>query len=213
MVYHVGETLTVDALTNSIYEESVKAWQNGILSDQSLARFGIAADGVTGFQPSDSEIAIEYAFDTLANASSPGLTVWSIVFDPQNLGAYFRTKQNSQIRSIDFSKLDFTCGTPVQMLDIHADLSGDISDDLEAYSHDASLDLFALVLEKLGLETHREQLESLLQQMERFPCADGKGHMVQEPSQIPLWIWLVAALLVIVAAGAWNRSRTNVARD
>jgi penicillin V acylase-like amidase (Ntn superfamily) len=40
---------------------------------------------------------------------------------------YFRSKWNSQIRGIDFSRLDFACGTPVQMLDVHANRSGDIS--------------------------------------------------------------------------------------
>jgi len=210
MVYHMGETLPVDALTNSTYEESVTAWQTDNLSGDSLVRFGIAADGVTSFQPTDSKAAVEYAFDTLARASSPDWTVWSIVFDPENLWVHFRTKWNSQIRSIDFSKLDFACGTPVQMLDVHADLSGDVSDDLETYSHDASLDHFVNVLEKLGLESPRGQIEALLQQMERFPCADGKEHIVQE-AQVSPWIWLiVAAVLVIIPVAVWYRARRRV---
>jgi penicillin V acylase-like amidase (Ntn superfamily) len=214
MVYHTGETLPVDALTNSTYEESVTSWQTANLSGDSLVRFGIAADGVTNFQPTDSEAAVEYAFDTLARAGSSDWTVWTIVFDPENLRVHFRTKWNSQIRSIDFSRLDFACGTEVQMLNVRVDLSRDISDDLEIYSHDVSLDHFANVVEKLGLGIPREQTEALLQQMERFPCASGEEHIVQETPQVSPWIWLITAVvLVIVPVAVWYGARKRVERD
>lgn len=214
MVYHLGETLPVDALTNSTYEESLTSWQTGNPSDDSLARFGIAADAVTGFQPAGSQAAVEVAFATLARASSPDWTVWSLVFDPENLRVHFRSKRNKQMRSVDFGKLDFACGTPVQMLDVHADLSGDISDDLEPYAHDASLDHLATALEKLGLESPREETESLLQQMERFPCADGKEHIVPGTPRGSPWMWpIVAALLVVAPLAAWVAARRRAERD
>jgi choloylglycine hydrolase len=213
-VYHVGETLPVEALTNSTYEDSVRAWQTGSLPDNSLTRFGTAADRVTGFKPTDSESAVRYAFDTLAQVSSPSWTMWSIVFDPQNLQVHFRTKWNSRIRHIDFSKLDFSCGTPVEMLDIHEDLSGDVSSDFVPYSHDVSLDHEVNVLGKLGFETSRNQMEALLQQMERYPCVDGREHITQGGSPVSQWAGLVgtwAAIIVVVAALAllvvWHGAR------
>jgi penicillin V acylase-like amidase (Ntn superfamily) len=226
MVYHTAETLPVDALTNSTYQESVQAWHARPLdelvkveeSGYSLFRFAIAADGVTSFQPTDSQAAVEYAFDTLGRASIPDLipdlTVWSVVFDAENLRIHFRTQWNPQIRSIDFSRLDFACGTPVQMLDLHADLSGDISDDLETYSHDASLDHSADMFKLLGLGISRRQTEALLHYIERFPCADGEAHIVQETPQVSLWIWLIiAAVLVIVFVAAWYGVRKRVERN
>ena len=221
MVVHTGNTLPVAALTNSTYEESVQAWHERSLEEpaeveesvSSLFRFAIAADAVTSFKPADSEAAAEHAFETLAQASN-NFTVWSIVFDPKNLRGHFRTKWNSHIRTIDFSKLDFTCGTPVQMLDVHADLSGDISDDLETYSHETSLDHFVNVLEKLGLGSPRDRLGSLLQKMEGFPCTDGEEDMVQDASHVSLWIWLiVAAVLVIVPLALWYRAHMRVEQN
>ncbi len=216
MVYHNGETLPVAALTNSIYEESVKSWQTGSAPDNSLVRFGIAADAVTGFRPTDREAAVEYAFETLRQAGFPDWTVWSMVFDPESLSVHFRTIGNPQVRSIDFSKLDFACGTPVKMLDLHADLSGDISDALEAYSHDASLDHFAIVLEQLGLESSREELESLLTSMERFPCPNGEEHIVPESRHVAPWIWPAAAAVLVTSLAAawyWLRRRGNRVRE
>jgi choloylglycine hydrolase len=213
-VYHAGETLPAKALANSIYEKSVRAWQTSKLSDNSLTRFGIAADRVTSFEPTNSESAVEYAFDTLARASSPSWTMWSIVFDPKNLQAYFRTKWNSHIRHVDFSKLDFSCGTPIQMLDIHENLSGDVSNDLATYSHDASLDHLVNVLEKLGFDASRHQMEALLQQIESYPCAEGKEHITQQVPRVSWWMWLVAAaVLATVPLAVWYSARRQVAQN
>jgi hypothetical protein len=225
MVYHMGETLPLGVLTNSTYEESVQAWHERPLEELavveesafSLFRFAIAADGVTSFQPTASEAAVESAFDTLSRASIPDLipdlTVWSIVFDPENLRIHFRTNRNSQIRSIDFSRLDFACGTPVQMLNVNADLSGDISDDFETYSHDASLDHLANMLEVLGMGIPREQTKALLQHMERFPCADGEEHIVQEAPQVSPWLWPISAAVLVIVVAVWYRAHKRVERN
>jgi hypothetical protein len=34
---------------------------------------------------------------------------------------------------VDFARLDLTCGSPVEMLDAHAPLSGDVSEGLGRY--------------------------------------------------------------------------------
>jgi penicillin V acylase-like amidase (Ntn superfamily) len=206
-VVHSGNMLPVEALTNNTYEESLQAWHDRSLEELvgvdelglSLYRFAIAAEAVTHFEPVDSETAIAYAFDTLAQART-NWTVWSLVFDPDNLRVFFHTNLNSKLRSIDFSQLDFTCGTPVQMLDVHADLSGDISGELETYAHIPSLDQFVNVMDKLGLASNREQLNSLLQQMERFSCANGEAHIQQEAPPVIVWILPVAAAVLVIAA-------------
>jgi choloylglycine hydrolase len=210
-VVHSGDDLPVTALTNSPYEMSIQAWRERSREELaevqdmvfSLLRFAVAADAVTGFEPTGSDAAVEAAFGTLAQAADY-LTVWSIVFDQENLQIHFHSSLNSQVRSIDFGELDFGCGSPVHMLDIHADVAGDISNDLEPYSHEASLDLFAGVLEQLGLGSPRSGLDDYLQQLESYPCADGKPHMVQEPLSISPWVWLVGvAVMVAVGLVVW----------
>jgi penicillin V acylase-like amidase (Ntn superfamily) len=47
-VFHTGDAMPVKALTNHAYLKAAGAWQAGQLRDNSLERFGIAADGVTG---------------------------------------------------------------------------------------------------------------------------------------------------------------------
>ncbi len=183
MVYHAGETLPVAALTNHIYAESFKAWQTGPLPDSyynSLRRFGTAADRVMSFEPMRSGDAVEYAFETLIQVRNPDLTAWSIVFDAQNLRAYFRTVLNEEIRYIDFSKLDFACGRPVQMLNIHEKLSGDVSDDLMPYSHGVSFGHLRKAFPYFGIHIPEEWMEKLLEQIENYPCVKAEAAATQE---------------------------------
>lgn len=139
MVVHTDEALPVKALTNNTYEESIDSWKKSsfvkffqrLFSKSSLVRFQIAADRVKSFNENGKDKAVEYAFDTLEKARDEGEagTQWSMVFDTENLKIYFHTRTNPEIRSIDFTMLDFSCATPVGMLDIHQDISGDISND------------------------------------------------------------------------------------
>jgi hypothetical protein len=58
------------------------------------------------------------------------------VFDTANLKVYFRTKNNKEIRYFNLSSFDFSSETPVKMLNIHENLSGDIAEHFINYSHE-----------------------------------------------------------------------------
>jgi penicillin V acylase-like amidase (Ntn superfamily) len=102
-----------------------------------LTRFATAVEWVKSLKPAGAGETVTYAFDTL-EAVSRDDTVFSAVFDPANGRVYFRTAQNPEIRYIDFNEFDFSCKTPVMMLDIHDGGAGNIRDDLIKYSHSAA---------------------------------------------------------------------------
>lgn len=232
MIHHTGGDLPVKALTNNTYRDSVKAWRRGKLSGQSLVRFGIAADRARDFDPAGEESAIDYAFDTLWRADGDrrggASAQWSIVFDAEHLLVYFHTKRNPQIRHLDFGQLDFSCGGPALMLDIHASLVGDISDSLEPYSHERSVEHFVQFFEAWGMDIPPDRTEALVQRLEAFPCANPEERQTlpvpPEPSDIlagrivdpqpspaghgPWTVWLLAAVLFIPASAAiWRVAR------
>jgi choloylglycine hydrolase len=200
-VFHTAESLPVAALTNHAYQKAVWAWQAGRLPRNSLERFGIAADRVTGFQPTDAATAVAYAFDTLEQASgqttggSP--TQWSIVFDTANLRAHFRTSRNPQVRSLDFASLDFDCDTPVAMLDVHAPLSGDIGDKLDRYTFDTNLDYTLNFLVKWdGTDLSAFEVEVLERGLDTFACQQPAiAYQAQEERRLPPLVgWVALAL-------------------
>jgi choloylglycine hydrolase len=178
LVYHTGQSLPVKALTNNTYDDSVSAWEESLLGknqpdDNSLWRFTTVANRVRAFEPSSSDEAVAYAFDTLAAVSRQD-TVWSFVYDPVNLRVHFRTNHNPRIRYLDFSSLDFSCRTPVRLLNVHADVSGDISDELVAYTHAASFAHSTSFFSQYeGVSMSPFIIDTLLWGLESFPCQEG----------------------------------------
>jgi penicillin V acylase-like amidase (Ntn superfamily) len=175
LVYHTGESLPVAALTNSTYQDSVSAWEETLLQgsqpeDNSLWRFAVAASRVRAFQPSSSDEAVAYAFDTLAAVSRED-TVWSFVFDPVNLRLHFRTNHNPNARYLNLSDVDFSCRTPVRLLDVHADVSGDIHDELVDYTHGASYAHSTIFFTQYeGFTQPPFLVDTLLWGLESSPC-------------------------------------------
>jgi len=178
LVYHTGQSLPVKALTNNTYDDSVSAWEESLLGknqpdDNSLWRFTTVANRVRAFKPSSSDEAVAYAFDALAAVSRQD-TVWSFVYDPVSLRVHFRTNHNPRIRYLDLSTLDFSCSTPVRLLDVHADVSGDIRDAPVAYTHAVgfahSTSFFS---QYKGANMSPFIVDTLLWGLESFPCQDG----------------------------------------
>ena len=200
-VYHTAGDMPIKVLTNHGYQTAARAWQSGRLSGNSLERFGIAADRVTSFQPTDAQAAVAYAFETLEQASGQATggtpTQWSIVFDTDNLRAYFTTSRNREIRYLDFAELDFDCGTPVEMLDIHAPLSGDIHQELEEYTFEANLQHTRNFLEKWGGDIPPLQVEVLERGFQSFPCGERAAPYQEESKRLisPVASWSLLAVL------------------
>ncbi len=172
MVYHTGQNLPVNVLTNSIYEESVQAWRENKLYGDSLPRFALAADEIgIKYKFANNNATIYYAFYILSLVSRP-YTIWSIAFDNHDMQVYFISQRNQQMRRIIFEKLDFSSKTPVQMLDIHAPLAGDISNCLLPYSHQASLDHLISSFSVFGPGVPHDEIEDLLEYFEGFPFVE-----------------------------------------
>jgi penicillin V acylase-like amidase (Ntn superfamily) len=152
LVHHTEETMPFKTLTNNTYAESVEYLNwfrgfGGILpiprGPRSLARFVRAADMVSDFDPQTSGPAVDYAFDILENVAQRWIisTQWSIVYDIENRYIYFRTLVNKNIRYVDLNAFDFSCETPVKVLDINDDLSGDVANSFSDYTEQINRDL------------------------------------------------------------------------
>jgi penicillin V acylase-like amidase (Ntn superfamily) len=144
----------------------------GLSSGNSLERFKIAADRLEFYDPGSSESAVAYAFETL-QALALDFNAWQIVFNPANLQVYFRTNKNPEIRHVDFESLNFSCQSSVQMMDIHAAGSGDVSGEFELYNHKVSLNHTIDFFEAYQrLNYSAVLLEVLLRGLESFPCME-----------------------------------------
>ncbi len=152
LVSHTGPSMPVKVLANDGYRGSVEAWRSRQPADDAQRRFQDAADKVSEHARNASAVsggekpgaaaahaaAVEYVFHVQSIVSRPS-TIWTAVFDNQSRRVLFRTAGDPRIREIDLARLDFSSRTPVRMLDVNADLAGDITDRLPEYSHERSL--------------------------------------------------------------------------
>ena len=147
MVAHTGETMPVMALTNHTYEQSVAFLKlhegfGGAVppgdSNRSLDRFVRAASAVAAFDANAPDYVITYAFDVLASVAQGPSTQWSIVYDLGAMRVYFRTATRPSVRFFDVGNFDYSCQTPVRILDLAADVKGDVSGSFVSYSFDAN---------------------------------------------------------------------------
>lgn len=178
MVVHKEKSLPINALANRVYAECVSEWERGISDDidyyRSEARMVHVEKRLSDFDPKETMSSTAYAFDTLKDVSS-SYTRWSIVFDIQSRVIHFKTHQNQDERRIDLRKLDFICETPALMMDVHADLHGDITDMFEEIDLEHSLDHLLRFLKEYGYDDMpEEQVKLLFKVFTNFPC-DSKG--------------------------------------
>ena len=147
LVAHTGKDLEVPTLTNDTYAKSIAylkvGTSNKTNSQDSLDRFYRAAKRTQNPEVAKRGVSdlVNYAFDILSNVAQGTDTQWSIVYDQLNQKIYFRTLQNSQIRSIDASHFDYSCGGDVKVLDANTNDSGDVTAKFVRYTRKANRDL------------------------------------------------------------------------
>jgi len=143
LIYHTNEQMPVKTLTNSAYADSLSYWRKEELpksdKNKSVERFILSANMVKDYDPHATNTPIEYAFNILKKVEHDSFeTQWSIVYDIAALTIHFRTYGNKKIRYFDLNSFDFACSTPVKVMDMGIDLSGDISDKFIDYSYQAN---------------------------------------------------------------------------
>jgi len=132
---HRGATLPVRALANSTYADSLAAFETARRTGQVPTARGSLDRFVRGaLLAGGSGDPIARGFALLASVANPGYTRWSVVYD---LGAgeiHFRTDTNDAVRRLSLAELDFSCRTPVRMLDVTAPGEGDVGPRLRDYT-------------------------------------------------------------------------------
>lgn len=147
------EDLVVNTLTNSTYSDSAAYLGQHVgfggelpipEGAGSLDRFvrasALAAQEATLPEPDE-------VFGILTAVSQGDYSKWNIVYDLTEGRVHWRTLAMSKIKSVELSYFDLDCTSPVMLLDIDADLEGDVADAFEPYTLEANK---ALIEKTLG---------------------------------------------------------------
>lgn len=176
MVYHTGETMSVTTLTNDTYIKSLEFLKQHAgfggespipQGNKSLERFVRATNMVENYEPQSLGSPINYAFQTLDCVSQGEYTKWQIVYDINNLRIYFRTFVSPQVRFVELDSYDFSCSTPVKVLDINENLSGDVASEFNDYAQEINLNLIRNAYGKVDFL--QGILQEALEAISRYP--------------------------------------------
>lgn len=137
LVPHTGRDLPVPALANHTYAESLRFLESAgkgrvVEGRGSLERFARASALMKHYAPENRKTPVEHAFGILDSVAQGSYTQWSIVYDQGARRVYYKTRDNRKVRWVDLAAFDFSCGTPVRILDIQEG-AGDVSRRFAAY--------------------------------------------------------------------------------
>jgi choloylglycine hydrolase len=158
LVYHHKERMPVKTLTNSTYAESISFWKKNKIPQpdkyKSVERFIRAANMVKNYDPKTTKTPIDFAFDILESVAHDSYTQWRIVYDVKNLSVYFRTLENQTKSYFSLQSFNFSCATPVKVLDVNTELSGDITDKFVDYTYQINRNLIGEAYRKIDSASH-----------------------------------------------------------
>jgi len=158
MVYR-DKDLPVTALCNTIYPDEMKrlAEYKGfggekplVLDDRKTPRIVNVAYMLKEFNPNES-VPVDYGFEILQSLER-GVTQWSVLYDVKNMRVYWRTVKARNIRYVDFNSFDFSCNTPVKMVDIHTNLGGNARSSFIDFSAELNRNFVTTAIENLTTE-------------------------------------------------------------
>ncbi len=175
MRVHAGKDLPIKALTNSTYEYCLEffkltkgneAQPSFKQADNSRRRFVYAANGTQAWEATPSGDPVSHAFQILDEANLPN-SKFRIVYDTKAETIYFRTASTPNVRSIDLRKFDFSCGAPVKVLDMLADLKGDVTDQFQDYTWEANYNLIKRTFSETSIA--RNVSEATMMALSKYP--------------------------------------------
>ena len=157
---------------------SAEADKAGLIGD----RFTRAARGISAYATEKNADPVAHAFTTLADvaqkkgrvtSSAPAgfppatITQWSMVYEIDAQRVHFRTEAAPAIKSLSLADIEFSCATPVQMLDLHEPTKGDVKERLLSYTREGNLALIRAAFSQTGFL--RGLPESELQRVASWP--------------------------------------------
>jgi hypothetical protein len=184
LAVYTGDTMPIPVLCNTAYPDELANLESYAgfggekpvrLQHKGTQRFVQAAYMIRN---TPQKVDADYGFKILRTLER-GLTRWSIIIDANQGRVYFHTSQARKIKYFDISHLDFSPDTPVKMLDIHADLCGDVLEYFVDYSPKRNLRAAKEGIQSTdsegGLSTSIAQFGYVLDDLIERACAAANG--------------------------------------
>ncbi|MBI9039468.1 MAG: linear amide C-N hydrolase [Bacteroidales bacterium] len=170
-----NEELPIKVLTNQEYSKCLNHFNENTLPEKSnvfdyitTQRFVLAADQLAELNCETTDCKIDYTFDILKSIEGSPESIWRIVFDPYDQKVYFLSRENKNIRQIDFTEIDLQNPGNNIMLNIDQQISDNILNDFSRYSHDLNFQLYKSAMQNIGNPISENEIEEHIRFLESF---------------------------------------------
>ena len=176
LAVYTGKNLPISALSNMSYGRALEAYQNGgprwwwSNPGRSAERFAIAAKRMSNFTHSKDLNATPHAFNTLVEVADQN-TKWSVVYNIDMRKIWFRSITSGAIKYLTMESFDFSCSSPLLMLDIDTTLKGNVNNAFTPYNRQVNQQVFTTGLARLGIPIASQDVADLMQTFNGFICA------------------------------------------
>jgi choloylglycine hydrolase len=176
-VYYAGDDLPVKAMSNMRYDRALYAYEHGGTRwwwsnpGRSAERFATCRARADAFDPNGETPAVNYALGTLVYYVAAPHTRWNIVFDIASREIHYRSDQSPTYKKVSMSALDFSCEAPKLMLDVNAQIEGDVEAHFALYDPTENLRVFRTFCERYGIKVSEADAISLTEFFDGFECA------------------------------------------
>lgn len=177
LVIHIDESAPLKAMANMPYQRACDAYARGgprwwwSNPGGSAQRVAGAVDRARNYDSRQDTCAVTYAFETLTQVVAAPHTKWNVVFDLTKKKIWYRSLRSPAVKTIELQSLDFYCDAPELMLDVNAELVGDVGPLFWPYDHEVNLEVFQAFCYRWGIEVSQEGTENLMDLFESFECA------------------------------------------
>lgn len=185
-VVHRGETLPVKAMANGRYADAIVYIEKGIVPSfnpgASVQRVAGAALMAEDYRKYPISSPVDYSFEVLTEVVvdpkewwgplfKDPYSQWHVVFDIARREVHFRTEAIPEIRHVSLDAFDLACDGPLIMLDINAELAGNVENDFTPYDHEMNLKVFYEFCKRWGIKMTMEDAEEGVRAIQGFACA------------------------------------------
>jgi penicillin V acylase-like amidase (Ntn superfamily) len=152
-VVYTDKSMPVPVLCNGFYSEEMNLLKeyegfggtrniyNNIINDN---RFAQATYMINKYQPNQSKPIVGYGFEILKQIGNGNK--WSTIVDVKNSTVYFHTSRCRDLKYFCFKNFNFSTSSPVEMIDINSNLSGDVTKQFATYTFSRNKELISETL-------------------------------------------------------------------
>ncbi|MGD1046422.1 MAG: linear amide C-N hydrolase [Bacteroidota bacterium] len=165
--FYYGDNLPEECLTNDTYASEIKNFKK--YKYESPSRFATVAYMLDNYKSDNDNSIIDYSYSILDSVRS-GNTQDQIVYDIGERRIYFRTHVSPQIKTVDLSRFNFNCDSPIMMIDANASYKGDVNDKFVPFDTKINRDYTIKICHDFGLGVPMEMILELIKRSENVIC-------------------------------------------